>query len=756
MGVFNPALLWFALGGAIPVIIHLLHRQKFKRMRWAAMEFLLRAVRKTQKRLRLENLLLLLLRILVMILLSLAVARPFFREAPLEALGESDVHHFFVLDTSYSMAYKRAQHSSLDVARLAALKVLEEIRVGDLDRFTLLPMNAFPEPVLKGRNRKEQVSVGLQELKVSHYPSGVYPTFQALRALLEDPELKNRDRRIYLFTDLQRNGWELRNEEEARKFSELLKEVSGREHTRVFLYDAGTPEAINHAVVDLQSADRVLTTKRTARFSALVHNFSPLPRPSVNVYFHVDENQVASKSVPLPPGASVPVTFEHDFPIPGPHLVRVSLDPDYLDLDDHRRLSVDVRGALKGLAVDGEPKDSPRESETYAFALALDPARQGQYFSVDVKTPELFHAEGLDAYDFLVLANVQSLTSDRVEKIEHFVRRGGGLLLTLGPRTDKVTFNEYFWKDGRGLSPAELDEVAGESPGAGIERGVERRMARFQADHPVFRTFRKRAMAALYELVFYKYFKLGRHESDGVLAALDDNFASPLLLEKSFDEGKVVLLTSTLDHEWNAGIQAHPPFLPLMWDLCRHLSSRPSNRRNLQVGDLIRIDLPVEQYQPPFHLETPEEGTVTLPATAPEQDQKFFGLFHPARARVEDPKILRNDGLRHAGAYKLLKNAPKEEDRLLAWFAVNLDPEEPKPDLVHGAEGNLERISREDIQKRHPDFKVEFRGEKKEGRQEMDVTAAPSGGLARPLLYLVMGFLLLESALACLFGRGKH
>ena len=45
MGFFNPAFLWFALGGLIPVIIHLLHRQKFRRIRWAAMEFLLAALK---------------------------------------------------------------------------------------------------------------------------------------------------------------------------------------------------------------------------------------------------------------------------------------------------------------------------------------------------------------------------------------------------------------------------------------------------------------------------------------------------------------------------------------------------------------------------------------------------------------------------------------------------------------------------------------------------------------------------------------
>ena len=272
----------------------------------------------------------------------------------------------------------------------------------------------------------------------------------------------------------------------------------------------------------------------------------------------------------------------------------------------------------------------------------------------------------------------------------------------------------------------------------------------------MFRTFQKRTMAALYDLVFYKYYKVKDFDPDKVLAALDDNFSSPLFLEKTLDEGKVILFTSTIDHEWNAGIQAHPPFLPLMWDLCRYLSSRPSSRRNLFVGDLINLDLPVELYQPPFILDTPTEGSVTLPASTPERDQKFFRLFYPSRSKTDDPKAFKNEGVRNAGKYRLLRNAAKEEEKLGAYFAVNVGPREPTPEEIQVCEGNLERISKEEILTRFPDFKIEFRGEKKVGEQEIDVSPPPASGLWKYLMYFLVGFLLLESGLACLFGRGKQ
>lgn len=754
MGFFNPGLIWFALGGTIPIIIHLLHRQKFKRIRWAAMEFLLAALRKTQRRLRIENLILLLLRILIMVLLAFAVARPFFREAPLEALGDTDAHHVFVVDVSYSMAYKKAQKSSLDAAKDAAEKVLNEIRSGEQDKFTLVAMSTYPDTTWKERNRKDQIRAAIHELKPSDYGTSVYATLLEVKSLLDGT--RNRDKRVYIFTDMQRGGWEFREDADARKFAELLKNLSHRENTRFYLIDAGAHDAFNRALVDLRVETQVVTTRRPTRFTALVHNFSTTPLPNLGVSLYVDDNLYKSEQTVLPANTSTPVTFEYTFAESGPHVVKVSIEPDYLDVDDHRWLALDVRSALRGLVVDGEPKDSPTRSETFFYVTALDPDGAGSYFSIHSKNLELFSGEGLDGYDFLLLANVQSLTGDKVEKIEQFVRRGGGLLLTLGPRVDKVSFNEAFWNGGKGLSPAMLDEVAGTAPEGQLEPGVERRINKFNPDHPIFVTFKDKLKAAVYGLVFWKYFRVKDFAPEHVFATFDDNFGSPAFLEKPFGDGKVILFTSAIDDEWNFDWPGKPPFLPMMYNASRYLATRPASQRNLFVGDPIQIELPVEFYQPPFTLETPQDGVLTLTPNAPRPEEKVFRLIYPGGTKTHDPKAMVNEGVRHSGTYRVLRSAQKEEEKRLAIFAVNLPPRTPSPEEVHAAEGNMDRISKDEIHQRFPEFKVEFRGERKEGEQEIDLAPPPDSNVWKYLLYLVLGFLLIESVLACLFGRGKQ
>src|SRR5437762_3279699 len=118
---------FFAAGillASVPVIIHILNRRRYRIVNWAAMEFLLRAMKKNRRRLRFEQWLLLAVRCCVLGLLGIALARPLAcGQAGMAGLATRSGLHVIVIDNSYSMAYESERpdaKTNLDQAKKIA------------------------------------------------------------------------------------------------------------------------------------------------------------------------------------------------------------------------------------------------------------------------------------------------------------------------------------------------------------------------------------------------------------------------------------------------------------------------------------------------------------------------------------------------------------------------------------------------------------------------------------------------------------
>ncbi len=121
---------WLAAAAA-PWLIHLLTRRKHRETPWAAMDFLIAAVKRQSRRIRLEQLLLLLLRTLVIVAVVMAVAEPYVEHAGAVFSPGGSTHRVLVIDSSYSMAYKPGDRSRFDQAKLWAAEIVEHSTPGD-------------------------------------------------------------------------------------------------------------------------------------------------------------------------------------------------------------------------------------------------------------------------------------------------------------------------------------------------------------------------------------------------------------------------------------------------------------------------------------------------------------------------------------------------------------------------------------------------------------------------------------------------
>ena len=110
--LLHPELLWLGAAAAtVPIVIHLLSRRRVRPLDWAAMRWLLAAVKKHQRRLRLENLLILLLRVAALLLLGLGLARVILADSSLAALLRPKRSLVLLVDTSYSTGAKDGARS---------------------------------------------------------------------------------------------------------------------------------------------------------------------------------------------------------------------------------------------------------------------------------------------------------------------------------------------------------------------------------------------------------------------------------------------------------------------------------------------------------------------------------------------------------------------------------------------------------------------------------------------------------------------
>lgn len=761
MEFLNGGLAWFAAGGLIPIIIHLLHRQRFRRIRWGAMRFLMNAVRKTRRRIRLENLILLLIRILVMVFLALAIARPVLMGSAAVLGQDSNTNYIFVIDNSYSMGYKRAQATAIELARRRAKEILEKISFSSEDTFSLILLSEFPQTAVHEARTAEQSIAAVEKVGLTDYGTSLPRTFQLIQDRIEAS--RNVDKRIYLFTDMQRTAWEATGKEDLERFRARLARLSKDDRNRFYFVDVGDEAPSNVAVVGVSTRERVATVRSRTRFTAQLFNYSPGPVKDLKLSMFVNGVNKAERFISIDAQSVALANFEHEFLDPGSYRIKFAVDSDFLSKDDARYLALDVKEGVRVLVVDGNP-GSNLEAGTKFLQLALDPLGEGRYFALEIRTPETLPAEDLDRFDAAILADCQFITPEKLDKIRDFVRAGGGLLLALGPRVDRDFYNQDLWGEGNGLLPGKLVEKRGVDRVL-IEQGRERpfHLTRIQLEHPIFRTFREATMSEMLSAIeFGEYWGVESYPEEGVLAAFQDPTGTPAFVEKPFGEGRVILFGSTLNKEWSL-FPVRNAYLPVMIEIVRYLSSRPLSSRNVYVGDPIHYSLPVSQWAPEFrlrHADPEEAGVWTVTTNKPMPGQRRVSIVYPSGwGREEDEKArkdeeLRNRGTQWAGHYSLEYPTPEGRKSPMAFFAVNVGPRDTDTEGLSRAEGNLDRIEEEEIRRLMPGFKFEVLFKQStSGAAKIDPT---SSSLWKLLLFIVLGLLASESLLAWLFGRGKE
>ncbi|MFQ5748882.1 MAG: BatA domain-containing protein, partial [Planctomycetota bacterium] len=149
MSFLRPEFLWALPLTALPVLIHLLNRQRFQVVEFSAMDFLRQAVRRTRRRMILEDLLLLILRTLAVLLLVLALARPGANPGSLLSTRSARAE-ILILDSSLSMAHRSQGASAFERAVAAGVGRIEPLEAARGDRAAIILAGSRAERLAYG------------------------------------------------------------------------------------------------------------------------------------------------------------------------------------------------------------------------------------------------------------------------------------------------------------------------------------------------------------------------------------------------------------------------------------------------------------------------------------------------------------------------------------------------------------------------------------------------------------------------------
>jgi hypothetical protein len=502
---------------SLPIIIHLINRIRFRRVRWAAMEFLLKAQKKMRRKKILEQLILLLLRMLLVALAGVLFAR-FIGCGDGSGKETRPTTHVVILDDTPSMADAGRRDDGAQTTAFAEAKrlIYEKLApaVGEATTpQTLLivrqsdPDQQFPartktvdgKEVPRGMDevRDEARVVGRTVANVEDYLKPLQlatvrkPLSAALvraKALCEAAPATDA-RVVHVVSDVRAADWAA----DGPAIQNLLADLKENNIT-VHFVDVSTPArkpdsksppfSDNVGIVEVRPRNRVVSTNQATELDVRVKNFGSTDVRELGLSFYLNGqgNVITSASVPyLPANQERTITVEVRFPeIANPEerqklgtfarfrLVTVALsnpEPGGLQADNVRHVAVEVRDALKVLVVDGRTveggvdlRTTARGDSGFLRARLAPPKGDEQLGKLQIVNAEFGQLGALDLRSFSVvyLMNVPALSEAAVKNIEAFVKGGGGVGVFLGPNVKSADYNALMHKGGTGFFPVPL------------------------------------------------------------------------------------------------------------------------------------------------------------------------------------------------------------------------------------------------------------------------------------------------------------
>jgi hypothetical protein len=546
MSFLAPVLLAGLLAIAIPIVVHLVQRERRTTQAFPSLMFLKRIPNQSVRRRAIRHWPLLALRILAFALIALAFARPLLTaRGATAAMGGGARHVVVLLDRSASMGYGDRWTRAQDAARRAVREL------GPVDGGAVILFAADVEVAARsdaGAGPGALVAA-IDRARPGPGLTRIGPALRSAAGLLESVAAPRRE--VVLVSDYQKSGWDQGQE---------IKLPAGVALTTI---SVAAPPAANAAVAGFTLEQQAAPKGVLVTAAARVANYGTEPVGDREVTLEVDGHREGTAKVSVAANSTAAVEFP-PFVVGGQSArLTARMAPDALPADDAFHALVTAGGQVPVLILESS---NPVPDASLYLARSLDVAA-APGFAARIVRADRVTAEEIAGAAVVVLNDTPPPGGAAGRALASAVRDGAGLLVVLGERSS--------WTD------ASLDLLPG-TLGAPIDRSgtTGGTLGYLDLSHPAFEIFRSPRSGDLTAARIFRYRALSAPSK--VLARFDDGAVA--LAERKVGRGTVVAWTSTFDSYWN-DLPLKPVFVPFVHQLMRHLGHYVEPRPWYSVGD---------------------------------------------------------------------------------------------------------------------------------------------------------------------------
>jgi len=632
MNFLSPAFLAGLGALAIPVIIHLINREKRVVVQFPSLMFLHKIPYRSIRRQKIRHLLLLLLRCLALLLFVAAFARPWFERSKHTGAGSSGAREVVILvDRSYSMGYGDRWSKALAKAR----EVVGAISAND--RATIVFFANEPAAATEPTADRTRLENALKTATLSSEATRYAPAIKLASDIVGGSNLPRKD--IVLISDFQKAGWAKREELALPPGVEL--------HPMDVSAKPGADAAVIGVVTDRTrdtSRERIIVTARVA-------NLGAGPR-TIDAVLDLGGRSLESRRITLAANSAERVRFT---PVAIPATATrgvVRITKDSLAADDQFFFTVAPDEAVSVLVI--EPS-SARANQSLYLRTALSIGDKPR-FKVDVRTPESVAAVDLDRRALIIFNEASPPGGAIGARIREMIATGSGLVVV--PGEQDVGRWPVEW---RSLLPATVGPVVDRTRDAGATIGA------VDYANPVFEIFSAPRSGDFSSARVFRYRRLKVSGDSGIIAKFDDG--SPAMVQRSVGSGRVVVWATSMDASWT-DLPVQTVFVPLVHQIGRRVGRYADARQWYNAGNVLDLTRHAELTSPLIGAgpkAAGDSGRLILESPSGEKTRlSALGTNHLAT-------------LRERGLYELRgENTPIGAGRPIA---VNVDPAEA--DLTH-------------------------------------------------------------------------